>query len=87
LTVPGSFDAEESVLGVSQCGDACSLIASGADPARNVTPRLVLRFIGKTLGSARVSLVVKARPRDAVDTDLDTCALVRLALPHDPAQQ
>jgi hypothetical protein len=51
--------------------------------AQNLTPRVTFSFLGKTLGSARVSAVVVGVPRQDLQTDLTTCANVRRVLPHD----
>lgn len=82
--VPGGFDVQESVLRVTECGSACALVASPARAADNITPRLTLSFIGKTLGSARVADVVVSAPRRDLGEDLSTCAKVRALLPHAP---
>jgi hypothetical protein len=79
--VPGSFDLQENVLHVSMC-TSCGLIATAAQ-ASTVPVHVTFSFIGKTLGSSRVAAVVAGTPRQSVDTDLATCAAVRLVLPHD----
>jgi hypothetical protein len=83
FAIPGAFDLQENVLRVSECGSACGLLASPAHPAADRTPRLTLSFIGKTLGSQRVAEIVTDATRRSLDSDLTTCAKVRLALPHD----
>jgi hypothetical protein len=80
--VPGSFDLQENVLHVSQCGTSCGLLDTSAT-ASTVPVHVTFSFIGKTLGSPRVSAVVAGTPRQSVDTDLATCAAIRLVLPHD----
>jgi hypothetical protein len=87
FAVPGAFDLQENVLRVTQCGTGCGLVASPAHAAADRAPRMTLSFIGKTLGSARVAAVVAGTPRASLDADLTTCANVRLALPHDGAEQ
>jgi len=87
FVVPGAFDLQQNVLRVTQCGSGCGLVASAAHPAADRTPRMTLSFIGKTLGSQRVSEIVAAAPRRSLDADLTTCARVRLALPHDGEEQ
>lgn len=82
--VPGGFDVQESVLRVTECGSACALVASPARAADDLTPRLTLSFIGKTLGGARVADVVVGAPRRDLVEDLSTCARVRALLPHAP---
>jgi hypothetical protein len=86
LVVPGAFDLQENVLRVIECGDLCSLLIIGANPATNayLAPTSTFQFIGKTLGSARVSSVVTAAPRQSLQADLATCQNVQLLLPHDP---
>jgi hypothetical protein len=85
LAIPGAFDLQENVLRVSGCGTGCALIASAAHAASDLHGRLSLAFVGKTLGSERVSRVVGGKPRGDLQTDLTTCANVRLVLPHDGA--
>ncbi len=82
LEIPGGFDLQESVLRVTECGGACALVAAPARAAENLTPRMTLFFIGKTLGSPRVADVVAGAPRQDLNADLSTCAKVRLLLPH-----
>lgn len=83
FTVPGTFDLQEKVLSATQCGGLCSLIASPANPARDVVARMTLSFIGKTFEGSRVSTVLAGVPRRSLDDDLATCARVRQLLPHD----
>jgi hypothetical protein len=85
LKVLGGFDEQESILRVTDCGDACALLDSRANVAHDIRNRMTLSFIGHTLGSDRVARVVTAPPRMQVDADLTTCANVRLVLPHDPS--
>ena len=85
FAVPGGFDVEEHVLRVTECGSACSLLASAANSAQGVPGRITFSFIGKTFGSARVAAVAANVPRQSIDDDLTTCANVRLLLPHDPS--
>jgi hypothetical protein len=81
--VPGSYDYQGNVLRVTGCGAGCPLLASGAHAAPDVQPRITFSFIGSALGGPRVSQVVQGVPRADLDTDLTTCANVRLLLPHD----
>ncbi len=81
--VPGGFDVQENVMRVTQCGNACSLLASPANSAQGVPGKIAFAFIGKTFGSARVSAVVANVPRADINDDLTTCANARLLLPHD----
>ena len=81
---PGAFALQENVLHVSECGTGCGLLTTEA-PASMAPGRVTFSFIGKTLGSARVASVVVATPRKSLDSDLATCANLRLMLPHDPS--
>ena len=83
FAIPGAFELEESVLRVTDCGNTCGLMAAGATSARDIPGRLTLSFVGRTLGTPRVSAVVKGPPRANIDDDLTTCANVRLLLPHE----
>lgn len=83
FTVPGTFDLQEKVLSATQCGGLCSLVATPANPARDVVARMTLSFIGKTFEGERVSSIVAGVPRRSLDDDLATCARVRQLLPHD----
>jgi hypothetical protein len=83
LVVPGFFDVDEHVLRVTECGEACELLTTVAPPATNLPPHATWLFIGKTLGSARVAPIVVAAPRADVSLDLETCANVKVMLPHD----
>jgi len=86
FTVHGDWDLQESVLETVACGELCSLIATPGhtDPA-TLVPRITMRYLGTTLDSPRVAAVVLGNPGDDVNVDLDTCANVRIALPHDPS--
>jgi hypothetical protein len=83
LTIPGTFDVQENVLRVTQCGAGCPLLTSLATPATDLPPHATWSFIGKTLGSARVAPIVLAAPRVDIDLDIETCANVQALLPHD----
>lgn len=83
--VNGAFDLQENVLSVHDC-TACSLIAAKASVDKSLTPRITLRFLGKTLGSPAVRAVFVGNPGDDVTSDLATCANARAALPHDPSK-
>jgi hypothetical protein len=80
--VPGAFDLQEDILHVSQCGTACGLLTTGA-AASTAAGKVTFAFIGKTLGSSRVSAVVAGPPRKDLATDLTTCTNVVMAIPHD----
>jgi len=81
--VPGAFDLQENVLHVSQCGTSCPLLTTAANATKHPVS-ITFSFIGKTLGSSRVSSAVEGTPGKNVDADLTTCANLRLILPHDP---
>jgi hypothetical protein len=81
--LPGIFNAQESVLRVTECGQGCALLEALAGPASNMPPNAEWQFIGKTLGSARVAPIVVAAPRVDIDLDLQTCANIQALLPHD----
>lgn len=83
FVVPGEYDLNESLLSVTDCGSACGLLAAAAFVAKDLTPRVTMHFVGKTLGSARVRAVVAGATHVDTGTDLATCANVRLLLPHD----
>lgn len=87
MTVPGTWDLQESVLRVTDCGLSCGLVSSRASVAKDHPPRIVFRFLGKSLSGPAVSAVVKGNMGDAVDADLATCGNVRNALPHDSSKQ
>jgi hypothetical protein len=84
LVIPGTFDVQANVLRVTACGDGCSLLTAGVNPAPDLPGRVTLSFIGKTYGSARVSQVVAGVPRQGAGADVQTCANLELLLPHDP---
>ena len=80
--MPGHFDLQENVLHVTDCGTGCGLLTSEAT-ASMAPGKVVFSFIGKALGGARTSTVVAGALRQNADADLETCANVRLLLPHD----
>jgi hypothetical protein len=80
--VPGGFDLQENILHVSQCGSGCALVETGA-AASTAPGKITFSFIGKTLGSTRVSQIVAAQPRKSLQDDLTTCQNVQAALPHE----
>lgn len=86
IVVPGNFDMQESVLRVTECGGACGLVAAGAYAAKEIPSRLTLHFLGHTLGSTRVSAVLKGKPRDDLNVDLASCANARATLAVDTSQ-
>jgi hypothetical protein len=83
LVIPGSFDVDENVLRVIECGSGCPLLTSVANPSTTLAPHATMQFLGKTVGSARVAPIVVAAPRNDIDLDLQTCANVQTLLPHD----
>jgi len=86
FTVHGDWDLQESVLSVNSCGATCPLIKTPGH-VDNVTlvPRITMRYLGSSLTSPRVAAVVVRNPGEDVDSDLLTCANIRIALPHDPS--
>jgi hypothetical protein len=87
FVVQGVFDLEESILSVTKCGDACTLIASGAYVDPSLVPRITLQFLGTDLGSPRIDTIIAGPLRADQDTDSATCTNTRAALPHDPSPQ
>ena len=87
FTVHGDWDLEEHVLSVNSC-TSCSLIATpGHTDNATLPPRITFRYLGSSLDattSPRVAAVVVRNPGEDVAADLETCANVRLAMPHDP---
>jgi hypothetical protein len=86
FTVPGGFDLQESVLRATECGGLCSLIASAANPARDVVARVTLSFIGKSIDGPRARGIIADVPRTSLEKDLATCARIRAMLPHDTSK-
>jgi hypothetical protein len=84
LVVPGDYDLQESVVRVTSCGKACPLLASGSHTGNDIRPYLVLSYIGRTLGSPRVSSILGKAPRQDLNADLTTCAHIRRVIPHNP---
>jgi len=85
FTAPGTYDLQESIMRLTQCGDACSLLNTLANPTDSAPVTVTFWFLGKTLGSPRVSAVVAGQPLQNLQDDLTTCANVRRVLPHDPS--
>jgi len=81
--VPGSFELQENVLRVTECGTACGLLTSVARVAQDVTPSITFYWVGRDLDGPRVRQVAKKAPGTSVEDDLTTCANVRLLLPHE----
>jgi hypothetical protein len=82
VEMPGGFGLQQNVLHVTDCGTGCGLLTTEAS-ASTAPARVVLSFIGKSLGGARTSTVVTAPPRKSLDADLETCSNLRQLLPHD----
>ena len=83
LVIPGTFNVQENVLRVTECGMECALLTTIAVPATDIPPHTTLSFLGKTLTSALVSTIVVGPPRTDIDNDLQTCANIQAFLPHD----
>ena len=93
FTVHGDWDLEESVLSAHDCGESpadggegvCPLVVTPGHPDQATIPaRITMRYLGSSLESDRVAGVVVRNPGEDVNADLQTCANVRIALPHDP---
>jgi hypothetical protein len=85
FTVHGDWDLQENVLAVHDCGETCALIETpGHVDNATLVPRITMRYLGSSLASPRVAAIVVRNPGEDPDADLQTCANVRLALPHDP---
>jgi len=85
FTVHGDWDLQESVLDINSCyeGDSCSLlITPGNVDNDSLPPSVTMHYLGSSLDSPRVAAVIVQNPGEDVDADLETCANVRLALPH-----
>ena len=81
---PGAWDVEENVLSVSQC-TACALLTTAGHTDAALVPRITLHYLGTTLQSPRVQAVVVKNLGEDIAADIQTCANVRNALPHDPS--
>jgi hypothetical protein len=78
------FDNEENVLAVSDCDPAaCGFLVSGSTPARDLPGKVVFRYLGQDLNDPRVAALVQGAPGSDDDVDLETCARVRTAMPHE----
>ncbi len=86
FSVPGTFDLEESVLRVTDCGSTCGLLSSSANAASDLPGKWALSYIGRSIGTPRVDNVVQGAPRANIETDLATCTKVRELLPHEAAE-
>jgi hypothetical protein len=83
LVIPGTFEVQENVLRVTECGSECALLTTIAVPATDIPPHTTMSFLGKTLTTARVASIVEGPPRTDIDADLQTCANIQTFLPHD----
>jgi len=82
------FENQENILHVSQCPRlGCGLLLGHSTPAQNLEHRGKWRYLGKDLADPRVAAVIVAELKQNEATDLETCANVRAALPHDPAKK
>jgi hypothetical protein len=91
FTVHGNYDLQESVLSAQDCGyispmepGLCPFIIEGSHIDPTLIPRITMQYLGSDLASPRVAAVVVNNPGDNSTLDLETCANVRTALPHDP---
>ena len=86
FTAHGDWDLQENVLSVNSCGATCPLITTpGHVDNATLVPRITMRYLGSSLTSPRVAAIVVRNPGEDPDSDLLTCANVRIALPHDPS--
>lgn len=86
FTVHGDWDLQESVLSVNSCTSCALITTPGHVDNATLVPRITMRYLGSSLSSERVQAVIVGDPANKdVDTDLLTCANVRIALPHDPS--
>ncbi|MFO0676512.1 MAG: hypothetical protein U0169_08260 [Polyangiaceae bacterium] len=83
--VPGTFDLQESVLRVTECGTSCALLKGTAVAATDIPSRIAFAYVGAARGTAEVDAVVGGAPRADLDVDLATCEKVRALLPHEGA--
>jgi hypothetical protein len=81
LVIQGTFNVQENVLRVTECGQTCSLLTTLAVPATDLPPHTTWQFVGKALSSA--ASVVVAAPRVDKNLDIQTCMNVQTLLPHD----
>ena len=86
FAVPGEFDLEEAILSTRDC-DACALIASQGFVDKTLTPRVTMRFLGKTGSGLAASTVILGKMRTEQDVDVATCTNARTVLPHDDSMQ
>jgi hypothetical protein len=78
------FDNQEEVLSVAECDPAaCGLLVAGSTPAQDLPGRVTFRYLGQSIDEPRVASIVRGPPGADTDVDLETCALVQAALPHD----
>lgn len=82
-----NFNNQENILHVGGCGVlGCGVLLAGSHPAPQ-PDRVTFRYLGPDLSDANVSAVVVAPIRKSLDDDMQTCANVRAALPHDPSKK
>jgi hypothetical protein len=78
------FDNQEEVLSVGDCEPgACAFLVAGSTPAQNLPGHVTFRYLGKDLTEPRVASIILGAPGSDAEVDLETCALVQGALPHD----
>jgi len=83
VVIQGTFDVQENVLRVTDCGASCSLLTTIAVPATDLPPHTTLQYLGATLTAPDVAAVVVAAPRANNSQDVQTCLNVQAILPHD----
>ncbi len=77
------FDGQESLLAVDQCGESCGMMRGGSVPASDAQSYVTFRYLGRALTDARVAEVVTREPMLDADADMETCAKVKAAMPHE----
>jgi hypothetical protein len=88
FVVRSDFDNRENILYVAECPPiGCKLLLGGSHPAQDLTDRVRFRYLGKNLDDPGVKRIVVGPLKENLDTDMQTCANARAALPHDPAKQ
>jgi len=83
--IPGTFDLQESILRVTECGNGCGLLSSLARVAKDLPARINFSFVGRAIDGPRVRQIAHRELGADDNEDLATCARVRLMLPHDPS--
>ncbi len=83
FTTRCSFDNEEAILFIEECGTVCGFLTTGSVPSQSDPSRVTFRYLGTDLTEARVAAVIGGPLYDDEAVDMETCEKVRAALPHD----